>query len=309
MRTLVTGATGLIGRHLLGSIDNAVVLSRRPSEARRSLGSVETHFWEPEVVHVPSEALRGVETVFNLAGEPVAEGRWTGKKKRQIRDSRILGTRNLVASLGAMVKRPRALISASAVGYYGHRDDEELDERSAPGRGFLAEVCVDWEREAMAAAKFGIRVVCVRIGIVLAPGGGALGRMLTPFRLGVGGRLGTGRQWMPWVHINDVVGIMLHASRDDEIRGPINAVAPRPVTNLDFTRALARAVHRPALLPVPHIALRIALGEFSDVLLASQRVLPRVAEHRGYVFAYSDLGRAIDDVTTSTARPTAATTP
>jgi uncharacterized protein (TIGR01777 family) len=309
MRTLVTGATGLIGRHLLGSIDSAVVLSRRPSEGRRTLGAAEIHFWEPEAGPAPSEALSGVEIVFNLAGEPVAEGRWTDEKKRRIRDSRILGTRNLVASLGAMEKRPRVLVSASAVGYYGDRGDEELDERSAPGHGFLAEVCVDWEREANAAVEFGIRVVCVRIGIVLAPGGGALARMLTPFRLGVGGRLGTGRQWMPWVHIKDVAGIMLHASRDDEIHGPMNAVAPHPVTNLYFTRALARAVHRPAVLPVPGAALRIALGEFSDILLASQRVLPRVAEDSRYFFTHSELGSAMDDVTTSLARRTAAMTP
>jgi uncharacterized protein len=306
MRTLVTGATGLIGRHLLGSIENAVVLSRRPGEARRSLGPVEIHFWEPEAGPAPSAALSGVGVVFNLAGEPVAEGRWTDNKKRRIRDSRVLGMRNLVAGLVAMENRPHVLVSASAVGYYGDRGDEELDEHSAPGQGFLAEVCAEWECEAMAAAQVGIRVVCVRIGVVLAPGGGALARMLTTFRMGLGGRLGSGRQWMPWVHIKDVAGIMQHASRNDGIRGPVNAVAPHPVTNLDFTRALARAVHRSALLPVPRAALRIALGEFSDILLASQRVFPRVAEDSGYIFVHSDLGRAIDDVTTSMARPSAA---
>lgn len=232
MRALVTGATGLIGRQLLKSLQNPVVLSRRPSEARRLLGPVEAYLWEPETGPAPSEALRGVEVVFNLAGEPVSDGRWTDEKKRRIRDSRVVGTRNLHAGLAAMKSRPRVLVSASAVGYYGDRGDEELDERSARGPGFLAEVCVDWEREAMAASQLGIRVVCVRIGSVLAPGGAALTRMLTPFRMGMGGRLGSGRQLMPWIHIKDVAGIMLHASRNNEINGPMNAVAPRPVNNV-----------------------------------------------------------------------------
>ena len=306
MKALVTGATGLIGRQLLRSIENPVVLSRRPSEARRLLGSVEAQLWEPESEPAPSDALRGTEVVFNFAGEPVSEGRWTDEKKRRIRDSRVVGTRNLVAGLALLKSRPRVLVSASAVGYYGDRSDEALDERSAAGHGFLAEVCADWEREAMAASQLGIRVVCVRIGIVLAPGGGALARMLTPFRMGVGGRLGSGRQWMPWIHIKDVAGIMLHASRNNEINDPINAVAPSPVTNADFTRALAHAVHRPALLPVPRAALRLAFGELSDILIASQRVFPRVAEHTGYAFAYTDLDRALDDVMTAIARSSAA---
>jgi uncharacterized protein len=179
------------------------------------------------------------------------------------------------------------------VGYYGDRGDEELDERSAAGHGFLAEVCADWEREAMAASQLGIRVVCVRIGIVLAPSGGALARILTPFRMGMGGRLGSGRQWIPWIQIKDVAGIILHASRNNEINGPMNAVAPRPVTNVDFTRALAHALYRPALLPVPRTALRLAFGELSEILIASQRVFPRVAEHTGYTFEYSDLDGAL----------------
>jgi uncharacterized protein (TIGR01777 family) len=299
MRALITGATGLVGRHLLGRIENPVVLSRNPDEARRRLGSVEAHAWNPAGGPAPAEALRGVEVVFNLAGEPVADGRWNDEKKRRIRDSRVAGTRNLVSAFATLETRPKVLVSASAVGYYGDRGDEELDERSTPGHGFLAEVCVDWEREAMAAEQLGVRVVCVRIGIVLAPGGGALASMLTPFRLGLGGRLGNGKQWMPWVHIKDVAGVMLLASRNDAIRGPMNAVAPRPVTNLDFTRALAHAVHRPALLPVPRAAIRLAFGELSDILIASLRVFPRVAEHSGYIFDHPDLAGALDDVMTS----------
>jgi uncharacterized protein len=302
MRALITGATGLVGKHLRGKIEDVVVLSRNADEARRRLGKVEAYDWNPEAGPAPVEALRGVEVVFNLAGEPVFEGRWTEEKKRRIRDSRVVGTRNLVSAIAASDSRPKVLVSASAVGYYGDRGDEELDERSSAGQGFLAEVCVDWEREAMAAEQLGIRVACVRIGIVLAPGGGALAAMLTPFRMGMGGRLGSGRQWMPWVHIKDLVGLMLHASRKEATRGPINAVAPRPVTNVDFTRTLANAVHRPALLPVPRIALRLALGESSDILIASQRVFPKVAENSGYVFEHPDLAGALDDVMTSMAQ-------
>jgi uncharacterized protein (TIGR01777 family) len=306
MRALITGATGLVGKHLLGRLENSVVLSRNPDEARRRLGKVEAHAWNPESGPAPAEAIRGVEAVFNLAGEPVFEGRWTDEKKRRIRDSRVVGTRNLVSALAALESRPKVLVSASAVGYYGDRGDEELDERSTVGDGFLAGVCVDWEREVMAAARLGIRVVCVRIGIVLAPGGGALAAMLTPFRMGIGGRLGSGRQWMPWVHIKDVTEMMLHASRNDAIRGPMNAVAPHPVINVDFTRALAHAVHRPALIPMPRLALRLALGEASDILIASQRVLPRVAEQSGYVFEHPDLEGALDDVMASMAQSSTA---
>lgn len=299
MRALVTGATGLIGKHLIGKLENPVVLTRNPDEARRRLGSIEAYSWNPESGPAPAEALRGVEAVFNLAGEPVFEGRWTDEKKRRIRDSRVAGTRNLVSAIAPLEIRPKVLVSASAVGYYGDRGDQELDETSTPGGDFLAQVCVDWEREAMVAEQLGIRVVCVRIGIVLAPGGGALATMLTPFRMGIGGRLGNGRQWMPWIHIKDMAGLMLHASRNEAIRGPMNAVAPRPVTNIDFTSALAHAVHRPAMLPMPRIALRLALGEVSDILLASARVLPRVAEHSGYVFEHPDLAGALDDVLAS----------
>jgi len=306
MRALITGATGLIGRQLISNTESPVVLSRRPGEARRLLRSVEVHLLEPESEPAPYDGLSGTEVVFNLAGEPVSQGRWTDEKKRRIRYSRVVGTRNLVAGLALLKSRPRVLVSASAVSYYGDRGDEELDERSAAGDGFLAEVCADWEREAMAASQLGIRVVCVRIGIVLAPGGGALARILTPFRMGVGGRLGSGRQWMPWIHIKDVAGIMLHASRNKESNGPMNAVAPSPVTNADFTRALAHAVHRPALLPVPRAALRLAFGELSDILIASQRVFPRVAEHSGYAFAYTDLHGALDNVMTAIARSSAA---
>jgi len=293
MKALITGGTGLLGRELLANLSDAVVLSRDPARTRRKLGGGRAIQWDPTTEAAPLEALRGVEAVFNLAGEPVAEGCWTENKKRRIRDSRIVGTRNLVAGLRALDSKPEVLVSASAVGYYGDRGDEELDETSQAGRGFLAEVCTEWEREALAAEALGVRVVCVRIGIVLAPGGGALTRMLTPFRMGAGGRLGSGKQWMPWIHIDDVVGVLLHAARTAAVRGPINAVSPHPVTNAEFTRALGHAVHRPAFLPVPKTALRIAFGEMSEILMASQRVLPRVAERTGYAFKHPELEGAL----------------
>jgi uncharacterized protein len=296
MRTLITGGTGLIGRALLPRLENAVVLTRDPARAGTRLGSVEAHAWEPETGPPPLAALRDVDVVFNLAGEPVAEGRWTAQRKRRIRDSRVLGTRHLVAAIAKLERRPRILVSASAVGYYGDRGDEELDESSAAGRGFLAEVCAEWEREALAAAQLGVRVVCVRLGIVLASGGGALAKMLPPFRMGLGGPLAGGRQWMPWVHLDDVVGLLVRASRDDRVHGPVNAVGPRPVTNSDFTRALGLALHRPALLPVPRMMLRAAFGEMSEVLTASQRVFPRVAELCDYVFGYAELRDALGSI-------------
>jgi uncharacterized protein len=306
MRTVITGATGLIGRELVRRSEGAVVvLSRDPDCARRRLGSVEAHGWDPESGLVPAAALRGAEAVFHLAGEPVAAGRWTEARKRRIRDSRVVGTRNLVAGLAEQALRPRVLVSASAVGYYGDRGDEPLDESAPRGQGFLAEVCADWEREAMAAESLGIRVVCVRIGMVLAPGEGALARMLPPFRLGVGGRIGNGRQWVPWIHVQDVVGILRHASLNDRIRGPMNAVAPGVVRNAEFAHALGRAVRRPAFLPLPAMALRLALGEMSQIATASQQVKPRVAERTGYSFQFAEIGRALSAVV-STADPSGA---
>jgi uncharacterized protein (TIGR01777 family) len=293
MQALVTGATGLLGRRLLGRLPGAVVLSRDPVKASAALPSVRAYAWSPEAGPPPAEALAGVEAVFHLAGEPVGQGRWNAERKRRIRDSRVLGTRHLVASLGALAKPPRVLVSASAVGYYGDRGDEELDETSAAGRGFLADVCREWEREALLAEARGIRVVCARMGIVLSAGGGVLARMLPPFRVFLGGRLGSGRQWMPWIHIDDAVGILLYAARDEAMRGPVNAVGPAPVTNAEFTRALGQALGRPAVMAVPGFALRAALGEMSELLTASQRALPRVAARAGYVFRHASLAKAL----------------
>jgi hypothetical protein len=290
VRTLITGATGLIGRELVRRIPGSVVLSRDPDRAARALGSVEAHAWDSP----PPAALQDVDVIFHLAGESVGSGRFTPDRKRRIRDSRVLGTRHLVAALG---HRHGVLVSASAVGYYGDRGDELLDERSAPGTDFLAEVCAEWEAEAMAAERSGLRVVLVRMGMVLAGGGGALARMLPAFRMGLGGRLGNGRQWMSFIHLRDAVGILQHASRHAEIRGPVNAVAPDPVTNAEFTRALGRAVHRPAVLAVPDLALRVGLGEMSQILTASQRVIPAVATASGYAYQHPTLDGALAEAT------------
>ena len=307
MQAVVTGATGLIGRALIRKLGSRVaVLSRDAARAQQLLAGVQVHRWAPEGGPAPVEALRGADVVFNLAGEPAAEGRWTAEKKRRIRDSRVVGTRHLVAGLAALDERPRVLVSASAVGYYGDRGDELLDERSSPGQGFLADVCIDWELEAMAAERLGIRVVCVRIGLVMSTAGGALAKMLPPFRLGAGGRLGSGRQWMPWVHIDDLVGILLHAGRSESLRGPINGVAPAPVTNAAFTLALAHAVRRPALLPMPAFALNVAFGEMSGMLMASQRVMPALALRSGYAFSHPDLDGALASLLAPDARRDAA---
>jgi hypothetical protein len=294
MRTFVTGGTGLIGRALLRRLSEpAVVLSRAERPAARPVGAGELLRWDPLTGPPPPQALRGAEVVFNLMGEPAAEGRWTADRKRRIRDSRVVGTRNLVAGLAALDRRPRVLVSASAVGYYGDRGDEILDESSSRGEGFLADVCVDWEREAMAAEGLGVRVVCVRIGLVMTPEGGALGKMLPAFRLGAGGRLGSGRQWMPWIHLDDVVGLLLHAAANESMRGALNGTAPAPATNAEFTAALGRALHRPALLPVPAFALQAAFGEMSGMLMASQRALPKRALASGYAFAHPGLDGAL----------------
>jgi uncharacterized protein (TIGR01777 family) len=294
MKALVTGATGLVGRRLVRELDGAAVLGRDPTRARDKLGDVNAFAWQPDAGPPPVEAFAGVDVIFHLAGEPVAEGRWTAAKKRAIRESRVEGTRNLVNTLKSLEKRPAVLVVASAVGFYGDRGDEELLEDSAPASTFLAEVCVAWEAEALRSRDLGLRVATARTGIVLSPDGGALPRMLPPFRLGLGGQLGNGRQWMPWIHVDDVVGLLLHAARTEAVDGPMNVVAPNPVTNKVFTKTLGKTLRRPTLLPVPRFGLRAAFGEMSQILMASQRALPRVAQNTGYGFRYPELRPALD---------------
>jgi uncharacterized protein len=231
MRALVTGATGFVGRRLLAKLDSPVVLSRSAANANQQLADFQvTAFdWEPTAGPPPAAAFQGVDTIFHLAGDPVAEGRWTEKKKIRIRDSRVLGTRNLVAALRRLPTRPQTLISASAVGYYGSCGERELDEAAPPGPStdFLTDVCIQWEKEALAARELGVRVVPIRIGVVLGEKGGALAKMLTPFSLGLGSPLGNGQQYMPWIHIDDLVELMLFAATQANLSGPINGVAPK----------------------------------------------------------------------------------
>ena len=298
MKALVTGATGFVGPRVLRLLDRPVVLSRNPERARESLGSLAGSVlrWDPLQGPPPPQAFEGVDMVLHLAGENVSAGRWTTAQKARIRDSRVVGTRNLVQGLAQATGGPRTLVSASAVGFYGDRGDEELTETAGPGSDFLAEVCVAWEREALAAAAHGVRVVTARTGIVLGAGGGALAKMLPPFKLGGGGNLGNGRQWMPWIHVADLARLYLHAAETASIVGPMNAVAPQPVRNAEFTKALGRQLHRPTFAPAPYIALRLLFGEFAQVLFASQRVIPRVAIDTGFVFQYPEIAAALREI-------------
>ncbi|REJ96571.1 MAG: TIGR01777 family protein [Planctomycetota bacterium] len=300
MRTLITGATGFVGTRLIESLDDVVVLSRDAAAAERKLASdkVKAFTWRPTEATPPREAFEGVEAVINLAGESVAEGRWNEAKLKRIRDSRVVGTQNLVDSIATLDERPKVLVSASAVGYYGDRPDEILEETSPPGDDLLANICIEWEREAMKAAELGLRVVCLRIGVVLGRGGGAMGKMMLPFKLGLGGRLASGKQWMPWVHLDDVVGLLLHGATNESVRGPMNGVAPGCVTNTEFTKALGRALNRPTIFPVPAFGLRLGLGGFADVLLSSQQIKPAVAEATGYQFRYPQIDTALTEIVT-----------
>jgi hypothetical protein len=251
-------------------------------------------FWDPTRGRIDVAGLEGVDAVVHLAGESIAAGRWTAERKRRIRASRVDGTRLLAGALGQLTRKPAVLVSASAIGIYGDRNDEELDEGSAPGSGFLADVGRDWEAATETAAAAGIRVVLARMGIVLAREGGALGKMLPPFRLGLGGPLGRGSQWMSWITREDAVAAILATLERPGLAGPVNTVAPAPVTNAEFTRLLAAAVSRPALFPVPALALELLFGEMArEALLASQRVVPRKLLAAGFRFADPVLGPAL----------------
>ena len=299
MKALVTGATGFVGPRLLRLLDKPVVVSRNPDRARQSIGHLAGRIvrWDPMEGPPPPEAFEGIDVVYHLAGESVAGARWTTAQKARIRDSRVVGTRHLVQGIAQAATKPATLVSASAVGYYGSRGDEELTESASPADDFLARVCVEWEQEAMAAARLGVRVVTARTGIVLGSGsGGALAKMLTPFKLGAGGPLGNGRQWMPWIHVADLARLYVHADDHGEIRGPMNSVAPNPVRNSEFTKALGRQLHRPAFMPAPYLGLRIVFGEFAQVLFASQRVIPRVALDTGFTFQFPDITSALREI-------------
>ena len=302
MRIVITGATGFIGsqlvRRLLTDGHAVVALTRDVEGAHRVLPvRCECHPWDP-AASPDAAVLRGADALVHLAGAGIADQRWTPARKQAIHDSRVAGTRALVHAVAALppAARPATLLSASAIGFYGDRGDEALTEQSPSGNDFLSALCQAWEQEAFAARELGVRVAVIRIGVVLGKDGGALEKMLLPFRLGLGGRLGSGRQWMSWIHVDDLVGLFAYAVGHTEVRGVLNGVAPAPVTNAEFTAALGRALHRPAVLAVPAFALRLALGEMSAMLLASQRVLPRAAQRHGFDFRYPEIGPALVDL-------------
>jgi uncharacterized protein (TIGR01777 family) len=305
MRVFVTGGTGLIGTRLVRRLgehqDSVVVLTRRPTEARERLGPACTVVEGDPMKPGPwMDAIDDCDAVIHLAGENVFARRWNEAFKNLIRDSRVRGTDNVVQALSKNPRttagNPRVLVNASAVGYYGPHGDEELTEDSPPGDDFLARACVDWEKAALAGERLGLRVAVVRVGVVLDPQGGALAKLLTPFKLGAGGKVGTGRQWMPWVHRDDIVGLFLLALDSANATGPINGTAPNPVTNYEFTKALGRALGRPTLLPTPAFALRLMLGEVAGVVTSGQRVLPRRAQALGYQFKFPTIDGALADL-------------
>jgi uncharacterized protein (TIGR01777 family) len=288
-RFLVTGASGLVGSELLPLLSTAGHSVRRLG---RGPGG-----WEPEAGQLDPALLEDLDGVVHLAGENIAGGRWTAERKARIRQSRVLGTRLLCETLARLKRPPETLVSASAIGLYGDRGDEELTESSRPGTGFLAEVCEDWEKATEPARRAGIRVVNLRIGIVLSPKGGALSRMLPPFSFGLGGRLGQGAQFMSWISLPDLSEAILRALTDPALSGPVNAVAPAPVTNREFTRTLASVLRRPAVLPMPAFVARLAFGELADaLLLGGAKVLPRRLSDAGFRFQHPTLETALRDL-------------
>jgi uncharacterized protein len=295
-RVTVTGATGLIGGQAVSALQDSgaqvTVLTRDPARARKRLGEVEAVAWEMMSEPAPAEALSGRDAVLHLAGEPVAQ-RWSARARRAIRESRVTGTGNLIEGLREAEPRPRTLVSSSAIGYYGAHGEEPLDEDAPPGRDFLAGVCVEWEAAAASASGLGMRVVLVRTGVVLDRDGGALSSMLPAFRIGVGGPVAGGRQFISWIHTGDLIGMMLAALEDERWAGPINATAPEPVRNRDFSHALGAALHRPSVLPVPGAALRLLYGEMASMVTTGARVVPAKPLVLGYEFQHPHVQEAL----------------
>jgi uncharacterized protein (TIGR01777 family) len=293
MRILVSGSHGLVGKALITALEtDGHEIYRLVRHAPDSSKEIE---WSPERYSIAISMIEGFDAVFHLAGESIASGRWSDEKKLKIRESRTKGTKLLSDALANLRHPPKMLISASAIGYYGNRGDEELTEASAPGSDFLSEVCVEWEKATEHATTMGIRVVNTRFGIILDKEGGALAKMLPPFRMGLGGRIGDGKQWMSWIALDDVVGALKFVLETETLSGPVNFVAPNPVTNADFTKALGQALSRPTFFPIPAFGVRLAFGEMADaLLLSSQRVKPVLLENSGYQFRFSELGKALN---------------
>lgn len=302
MRILVSGSTGFLGTSLIDTLEregHSIARLVRPgtSQPTPAGGSAQTVAWDPVAGAFDAGAADGADALVHLAGASIAGGRWSASRKNLLRTSRVEATRHLMGALAKLRQPPPVIVAASAIGYYGNRGDETLTEASAPGGDFLAKLCREWEAETARGAEFGARVVSLRFGIILAAHGGALPRMLTPFRMGVGGRLGTGRQWMSWLTLGEAVRMIQFALASSGLAGPVNAVTPNPVRNSEFTKILAKTLHRPAVFPAPAFALRLALGEMADaLLLSSQKVVPAKLLDAGYQFLQPDLADGLMNV-------------
>lgn len=299
---LVSGVSGPIGMALLPSLKAAGSRITRLTRRDSASSGEKAIAWDP-MRPLPPEKVSGFDAVIHLAGETIV-GRWTEAKKKMIRDSRVIGTRNLAQALAQAAVKPRVLICSSAVGVYGDRGDDVLTESSPPGTGFLADVCCEWEAATRAASDAGIRTVQIRTGVVLSPKGGALGKMLTPFKMGVGGRVGYGRQWMSWIDVQDLVDAIHHILKNDSLRGAVNMVGPAPVTNAEFTKTLASVLSRPAIFPLPTFVVKLIFGEMGEtVLLGSQRVRPTRLEAGGYSFRFATLRESLENLLKPSHRP------
>ena len=301
MRVLVAGATGFIGKKLIKELDKkgheVLVLTRNLDTARFNIPvHCEIGTWNPELNSIPSSFFNGIDAVINLSGEGIADSRWSDEHKNKIIQSRVVSTRQIIKAMTNMNERPQVFVSASAIGVYGNRGDELLNEYSSSGEGFLSQVCQNWEDEIFQAKTLGVRTVALRIGMVLGHDGGALEKMLPPFKLGVGGKLGSGSQWMSWIHINDLVNMMIYAVENSSINGEYNAVSPTPVKNTEFTKTLGKVLKRPTIFPVPEIILKIALGELSELLLGSQKVDAKRICDAGFKFQFPGLEQCLHEV-------------
>ncbi len=296
MKLIITGATGFIGSRLtdgLGDPINSLVLLSRKPPSEVNVTKKEWLAWQPGTAGDWEKVIDGADGIINLAGEPIAGKRWSEAQKENLRASRVNSTRSLVEAIGKAKIRPKFMISASAVGYYGAHDNETVTERTGAGADFLARLCLAWEQEALKAESFGVRVVLIRTGIVLDKGRGALAKLVPPFKMFVGGRLGSGAQWMPWIHVDDEIDLILFLMGHDKARGPFNAVAPNPVTNDDFSKILGNVLGRPSWASVPAGVLTLVTGEMADMLLSGQRAMPQAALELGYRFKYPHLADAL----------------